>query len=116
MVQSAHIEWHGQQAQAAAQAGAVLGLTMATEHLLGEAQKLTPHEEGELERSGRSEVAADGSEGGVGFDRPYAVVQHEALHFVHPLKGQAKYLEEPFLRDEQVMLEMVAAQIRRSLQ
>lgn len=37
----------------------------------------------------------------VGYDLPYAMRQHEELSYNHPKGGQAKYLEQPFLENEQ---------------
>ena len=68
--------------------------------LMGKAQQAAPYEKGALEGS----AAVHGPESGlppgtyeVGFySLPYAWIQHERLDFVHPVKGQAKYLEGPF--------------------
>ncbi|MGB9613899.1 MAG: HK97 gp10 family phage protein [Fervidobacterium sp.] len=32
----------------------------------------------------------------VGYDLPYAIVQHENLSLNHPIGGKAKYLEDPY--------------------
>ena len=39
--------------------------------------------------------AGDAVVGEVGFNTPYALVQHERLDFNHPKGGKAKYLEDP---------------------
>lgn len=69
-----------------------------------EAKGLTPYKTGKLEKSVSVHVAVERwrfillataraySKGGT----DYAVIQHENLVFNHPIKGQAKYLEEPY--------------------
>lgn len=96
-----------------AEAAAARGLGMALEHLLGEARKLVPIEEGTLERSGVA--AVDGLAGVVAFDTPYAVRQHEELTWRHDAGRQAKYLEQPAMAERETMNALIAAQIRRAL-
>ncbi|MFD8685371.1 hypothetical protein [Streptomyces sp. NPDC059651] len=89
------------------------GLERGLEHVLTEAQRIVPLEEGTLERSGR--VSVDGLDGAISFDTPYAVIQHEALDFRHLLGRTAKYLEIPMNRERQVVLDMMAVGLRRWL-
>lgn len=92
------------------------------EDLLGRSQRLAPIEEGTLRGSaelaiivngirlagagakgeamilvralaGRGELRTVDAE--VAFTEIYAAAQHEGVKFVHPLGGQAKYLEQP---------------------
>jgi hypothetical protein len=105
------------------EAGAVKGLGIALERLIQVSREQVPHEEGSLERSatpggeGRGGVAIDEANlrGAVSYDTPYAVIQHEDLTFRHDAGRKAKYLEDPFEAEQQTMLELIAAQIRRSL-
>lgn len=71
--------------------GAERGLQLGVEHLLTEANKTVPHDEGTLERSGAA--STEGLRGAVSYDTPYAVKQHEDLTLTHDGKGQAKWLE-----------------------
>jgi hypothetical protein len=89
------------------------GLERGLQHVLAEAQRIVPLDEGTLERSGR--VSVDGLEGAISFDTVYAVIQHEALDFNHLPGRTAKYLEIPMDRERQVVLEMMAVGLRRWL-
>lgn len=56
-----------------------------------------PLDTGDLRGSGTSEVTEvyGGVKGTVGFNTPYALIQHEDMTFVHPQGGKAKYLTDP---------------------
>ncbi|WP_218004735.1 minor capsid protein [Microtetraspora niveoalba] len=99
----------------AERAGAVRGLRLAAEHLLKVSRDLVPHEEGTLERSGVASVDEGELRAAVSYDAPYAVRQHEDLTLKHDEGRQAKYLEEPMDTERQTMLDLVAAEVRRSL-
>ena len=89
------------------------GLQRGLEHVLGEARKIVPLEEGTLERSGR--VSRDGLNGAVTFDTVYAVRQHEELTWKHAPGRQAKYLETPMNSERNVVLQLMAVSLRRWL-
>jgi hypothetical protein len=95
--------------------GAVEGLAVAMEHLLQVSREEVPHEEGTLERSGTTSVDESTLTGAVSYDTPYSVIQHEDLTFRHDSGRKAKYLEDPFDAEQDTMLELIAANIRRSL-
>lgn len=105
-----------EQARTATRRGAVRGLAVAAEHLLGEARKQVPHEEGTLERSGVADVDEEQLAAVVSFDTPYARRQHEELDWQHKDGRKAKYLEDPLTDEHDTMLALIAAQIRRALQ
>jgi len=87
------------------------GLQRGLEHVLFEAQKIVPLDEGTLERSGR--VIRDGLEGAISFDTVYARRQHEELTWKHLPGRTAKYLEIPMNRERDVVLELMAVNVRR---
>lgn len=87
------------------------GLRRGLEHVLAEANKLVPLDEGTLERSGRVDV--DGLEGAVSYDTVYARRQHEELTWKHLPGRSAKYLEIPMNRERDRVLEMMAVSLRR---
>lgn len=64
-------------------------------HIKGESQQRAPVDQGDLRSSGyyRTSEKKDGISAEVGFNAPYALKQHEELHYNHPKGGQAKYLE-----------------------
>ena len=92
-------------ARAAILAAAGLGIALAAEHVLGEAQALVPLEEGTLERSGRA--TADGLTASVSFDTPYAVRQHEDMTASHASGRTAKYLERAHAGSGETVLAIV---------
>lgn len=94
------------------------GVGLASEHILGEARKIVPHETGVLERSGRADTARNRgglARGSVSFDTPYAAKQHENMHYRHKKGRKAKYLEGPLNANKNKVLEIVAAALRGSL-
>lgn len=89
------------------------GLEKGLEHVLGEARKIVPHQEGTLERSGR--VVQNGLNGGIVFDTVYARRQHEELDWKHKPGRSAKYLEKPMNSERDVVLRLMGVQMRRWL-
>lgn len=90
------------------------GLERGLEHVLNEARKIVPLEEGTLERSGKVVMLGD-LNGAVVFDTVYAVRQHEELTWKHLPGRTAKYLEIPMNRERDVVLQMMAVGLRRWL-
>jgi hypothetical protein len=107
------MEWNGPQVEAIEEAAAELGVELAAEHLLGVSRQRVPIEETTLERSGVA--TQDGLRAAVSYDTVYAVRQHEELTWRHDPGRTAKYLEGPLDEESDVMLEIVAARIRRAL-
>jgi hypothetical protein len=116
MAQRIRLDWSGARVTEAQRAGAVRGLRMAAEHLLGESRQEVPIEEATLERSGVASVDEGSLTAAVSYDTPYAVVQHEDLDLRHDAGRKAKYLEDPMNRERPTMLELIASQIRRATQ
>lgn len=85
--------WHGDQAKQAVQSGAARGLLLAANHVLTEANRTVPWDQGPLERSGAVDVDGQALQASVYYDTPYARRQHEELGWHHPKKGRAKWLE-----------------------
>lgn len=90
--------------------GTERGLRLAVEHLLTEANRSVPHDEGTLERSGRASV--DGTRGAVSYDTPYAVRQHEDMTLHHDGKGEAKWLESTMGMERHTVGQIIATAIR----
>lgn len=90
------------------------GLEKGLEHVLAEARKIAPLDEGTLERSGK--VVMNGPlDGAVVFDTVYAARQHEELTWKHLPGRSAKYLEIPMNSERQVVLDLMAVPLRRWL-
>ena len=106
--------WNGGAVKGATTAAVVTGLATAGEHLLSVSRMEVPIQRGDLDRSGRATVDENALVAAVSYDQPYAVRQHEELHYRHE-RGNAKYLEGPLNREGDAMLALVAAQCRRAL-
>ena len=65
------------------------------EYVLGESIQQVPHEEGDLQSSGKVSVDEGSSRVAVSYDTPYAVRQHEEMTYQHDPGRKAKYLEDP---------------------
>lgn len=89
-------------------------LRRAGEHLLTEANKHVPHDEGALERSGT--VDTDGRRAAVSYDTPYAVRQHEDTTLHHTGKGQSKWLENAFTREADTVKQIIATALGEGLE
>lgn len=87
------------------------GLQRGLEHVLFESNKIVPLDEGTLERSGR--VIRDGLDGAISYDTVYARRQHEELTWKHLPGRQAKYLETAMNRERDVVLDLMAVNVRR---
>lgn len=96
---------------------AARGVGKAAEHVLGEARRIVPHEEGTLERSGRASAEQSGTtaRAAVSFDTPYAVVQHEQTRYRHKKGRRAKYLEGPLNAEQGKAQAIIAAELRGEL-
>lgn len=78
-----------------------------------------PYEEGDLQESGyvaEPEIRGDVVSVEMGYNTPYALVQHEDLSFQHPGGKSAKYLERPLLDAERGMDERLARDIRTEIE
>lgn len=113
MAQSTSFRWEGRAWLARTQRNAKVGTQKGLEHVLGEAKKIVPLDEGPLERSGKVVMNEGDIGGAIIFDTPYAVVQHENLSYRHLPGRTAKYLEGPMNREASVVLAIIAAEIRR---
>lgn len=85
----------------------------AGEHLLEEANRTVPFEEGHLQRSGQA--SAKGDRAVVSYDTPYAVRQHEDTRLRHKNKGRAKWAERTFNEESQRVGQRIADDIRKAL-
>ena len=91
---------------------AARGLALSAEHVLGEARKTVPLEEGTLERSGDVVTDPENLRAAVVFDTPYAVRQHEDMTARHDPGRSAKYLENALNSETDTVREIIAATIR----
>lgn len=112
MAGTVKVTWRGAQVLPQLRAAEVRGLTLGGEHILTESRAIVPIEEATLERSGTVSVDVGGRRVAVSYDTVYAVIQHEAMDFHHDAGRSAKYLEIPFMGSRNVVLQLVAVQLR----
>lgn len=93
----------------------VKGLRAAAEFVLTEANKHVPHDDGTLERSGRADVNAEGTQAAISYDTPYAVRQHEDMSLKHPGKGQGKWLENTLTREGDTVTQIIGTAIHQAV-
>lgn len=113
MTQSSTYTWKSAVAEKAIRSAVMLGLGKWAEYLLQESRAVVPLDEATLERSGVASVDEQALEGGVSYDTPYAVVQHENLEYRHAPGRTAKYLERPWFASQKIALQLVAKEIRK---
>lgn len=113
----AKMAWNGKFIVDQLNAGAVEGLAKAAEHLLTEATKTVPIEEGILSGDGQVSVDAGQMAATVYYDgasNPYAVRQHEELSFRHDPGRRAKWLELASQEEEGTMQQIIADEVRKA--
>lgn len=103
--------------EAKVKAGALQGVTLAAEHVLGESTKVVPIEEGTLSASGKTDAQMDGdvAVGAVSYDTPYAARQHEEMGWRHDAGRTAKYLERPLGEAGKVVGKIYAEAVKKAL-
>ena len=84
----------------------------AGEHILGEANKTVPIEEGSLAGSG--DVDADENSAVVSYDTPYARRQHEELQYQHAQGRRALWLKLTLEEEQRAVRDFLADGLRRA--
>ena len=137
----ANKKWRIKEAVEIAEEAALKALRTGAEAILTEAIDETPIDTGTLRRSGTvtvgdipdaEKVYAAAKSGTkmknafpqpigkekavyVSYNTPYARRQHEELGYNHPLGGKAKYLEDPFNRNKDKVLQYADKQVKKAL-
>lgn len=85
--------------------------------LQNRSQQLAPLDTGDLRGSASHEVRdiREGYAGFVGYSVPYSIVQHEDLSLSHD-EGQAKFLEEPALANQEKYVQHIRDALRQEMQ
>lgn len=88
-------------------------MTDVTEHLLEQANRTVPIEEGTLTRSGTATSTASGTTvtGVVAYDTPYAARQHEDTRLHHDSGRRAKWLESTMAEETAAIGRFIAAEL-----
>ena len=95
----ATIRWYGDRAKGVARAAATRAVGICGSDLQRKSSQEAPIDTGDLRANCSVSPVEQGAEAvsvTVGYDLPYAIVQHERLDFRHPKGGGPKYLENPF--------------------
>lgn len=99
------VNWQGAIVSHVIRAAAMQGLLDAGEHILDEANKLVPHDEGTLMRSGTVSHNEGKLQVNVSYDTPYAARLHEHPEYRFQKGRQGKWLERTLqVRKEAVQL------------
>lgn len=95
-------------------AAAARGIAIAGEHVLGEANKTVPIEEGTPGLLGSGTVSTDPAnlKAAVTYDTPYAKRQHEEMSYRHDEGRRAKWLELTMAEESGAVQKIIAATIR----
>lgn len=113
----AKLVWTGKIALDHINAGAVEGLAKAAGHILTEATKTVPIEEGVMSGDGNTSVDAQGLRATVyyeGESNPYVVKQHEDLTLRHDPGRRAKWLELTAQEEESAVRNIIAEEVRKA--
>ena len=110
------VQWYGREATEKARKGAARGLYLGAEHVLEQANRIVPIEEGTLLKSGVASVDESELRAAVSYDTVYACRQHEELTWHHDAGRQAKYLETPLNSEGDKVNELVAREIKSELE
>lgn len=78
-----------------------------------ESDRVAPREDGDLSASAM--VVAEGMSAAVGYGSPYAIKQHENLHYSHPSGGVPKYLETALINQQQAITSRIGERLLREL-
>lgn len=109
------VRWNGKFVSERVRRAAAAGLNDAAEHVLEEANRTVPHEEGTLMRSGMATVDENALRAAVAYDTPYAVRQHEETGYRHAEGRRAKWLELTLQERERAIRDYMADQIRKAM-
>ena len=97
------LTWRGKEAQRLLKKAVMQEALRCAADLQGKSAREAPVDTGDLRSncntSGMKETG-DKAWYEVGYDLPYARIQHERLDFNHPKGGKAKFLEDPFNRNK----------------
>ena len=92
-------------------------LAEAGGHVLAESNRIAPHREGHLARSGRVTLQVRGTTPSavISYHTPYALRQHEETTWRHPGGRQAKFLETALMRNRGEVQDILVRRLRRLL-
>lgn len=107
--------WHGDQVTEAVRRAGIGSLRLGAEHILEEANRTVPHDEGTLMRSGFVDVDEEAGVAAISYDTPYAARQHEELSWQHAEGRRAKWLELTVQERQQAVRDYVAQAMKKAM-
>lgn len=111
----AKVRWYGRQVSANVRAAGIRGLRLAAEHVLEEANRTVPLEEGTLMRSGTVSVDERQGVAAISYDTPYAIRQHEDTTLRHDPGRRAKWLQLTLQERARAIRDYIAGEIKKAL-
>lgn len=115
---TAELYWKGDKVSKVVEQAAIVALQKCAADLQRKSAERAPIDTGDLRANcSVSPLKTEGSrlEVKVGYDLPYAIVQHERLDFRHPKGGEAKYLERPFEENKDLYERYIGEAVRNAL-
>lgn len=114
----AKLKWYGNKAVSRAMQAAIQAIQTCAADLQGKSAAQAPIDTGDLRAN--CSVSPLQREGDtvwvkVGYNLPYAIVQHERLDFKHPKGGKAKYLEDPYKENAAKYERFIKTAVRQAL-
>jgi len=111
-------EWHGDEAKTLVKNAGIRALMECGQDLKGKSQDEAPVDLGDLK--GNCNVPNPEESSGdititVGYSLPYALRQHEHTEYTHPKGGKAKYLEDPYKKNEKKYQQYISNKIKEAL-
>ncbi|MCE5322143.1 minor capsid protein [bacterium] len=112
---SVKLNWYGDQVTREVKEAAAEGLLLGAEYLLEESNRVVPHNEGTLQRSGETSVDDEKLEANVSYDTPYAARLHEHPEYKFQNGRIGKWLEVTLKKCESEVAKIIAGPIKRVL-
>lgn len=114
----AEFKWYGDKAIFVARQAAIQALGICASDLQGKSSAQAPIDTGDLRANcSVSPLQQEGDQVWVkvGYNLPYAIVQHERLDFRHPKGGKAKFLEDPYKENAAKYERFIKDAVKRAL-
>ncbi len=114
----AKLKWYGDRALTKVMKAAIQAIQICAADLKGKSAAQAPIDNGDLRANcSVSPLQQNGKQVWlkVGYDLPYAIVQHERLDFNHPKGGKAKYLEDPYKENAAKYERFIKTAVRQAL-
>lgn len=108
-------EWEGEAAKAIVQSAIDEAMIRSLDHIIEEANKIVPHREGTLMRSGDFDFRRGGKEGTIYYDTPYARRLHENPQYRFNKGRKGKWLEKTMEEEYDNVMSFISSKISQAL-